>query len=121
MNVGAPRIWLALLVAPALALAYQTLAYAAVPPSCAAQSLRVLHTLSVAALLACLAATLLAGHEWRRLGGERSAGAGLDSDAMEPASRHRFLSAVATWTGAFFTLVVACQWFAAWILSPCQQ
>jgi hypothetical protein len=121
MNFGAPRIWLALLVVPALALAYQTLAYAAVPPSCAAQSLRALHTLSVGALLACLAATLLAASEWRRLGRDRPGGAGLDSDAIEPASRHRFLAAVATRIGAFFTLVVACQWFAAWVLSPCQQ
>jgi hypothetical protein len=121
LNFGAPRIWLALLAVPILALLYQTLAYAVVPPSCAAQTVRALHALSIAALLACLAATWLAAREWRRLGREHSTGIGLDSDAAEPGLQHRFLAAIATWMGGLFSLVVASQWFAAWIISPCQQ
>jgi hypothetical protein len=121
LNFGAPRIWLALLAVPILALLYQTLAYAVVPPSCAAQTVRALHALSIAALLACLAATLLAAHEWRRLRGEPQADATVDSDAAAPAVRRGFMAATAAGVGLLFTLVVGTQWFAAWVLSPCLQ
>ena len=41
------KTWLALLVVPAFALLYQTLAYAAVPGACDLQSVLLLHGLSV--------------------------------------------------------------------------
>jgi hypothetical protein len=113
------KTWLALLVVPALALLYQTLAYAAVPRACDLQSLLLLHALSVAALLGCVIPTLLSAHEWHRLGPAPRSEPGLDSDAAMLSVRRRFLAAAATGVGALFTLVVAAQWFAAWVLSPC--
>jgi hypothetical protein len=121
MNLRAFKVWAALLLIPNLALLYQTLAYAAVPHSCAMQTTWLLHALSIAALLACLAATLLAAHEWRRLRGEPPADATLDSDAAAPVVRRRFMAATAAGVALLFTLVVATQWFAAWVLSPCLQ
>ena len=115
------RTWLALLAAPALALLYQTLAYAAVPPACSMQTMLFVHALSIAALLGCLVPTLLAAREWRRLHADAAPGTTPDSDAPMPAVRQRFLAAAATGVGALFTLVVASQWFAAWVLSPCLQ
>ena len=115
------RTWLALLAVPALALLYQTLAYAAVPPACSMQTMLFVHALSTAALLGCLVPTLLAAREWRRLRTDVAAGSTPDSDAPMPAVRQRFLAAAATGVGALFTLLVASQWFAAWVLSPCLQ
>ncbi|QGW80657.1 hypothetical protein [Variovorax paradoxus] len=113
------KTWLALLAVPAFALLYQTLAYAAVPQACDLQSLFLLHALSFSALLGCLAPTLLSAHEWHRLGSAPRSDRILDSDAAMPAVRQRFMAAAATGVGALFTLVVAAQWFAAWVLSPC--
>ncbi|WGT62614.1 hypothetical protein [Variovorax paradoxus] len=113
------KTWLALLVVPAFALLYQTLAYAAVPGACDLQNVLLLHALSVAALLGCLVPTLLSAHEWHRLGSMPRSEHSLDSDAAVPAARRRFMAAAATGVGALFTLVVASQWFAAWVLSPC--
>jgi hypothetical protein len=121
MNLHAFKVWAALLLAPSLALAYQTLAYAAVPPSCDEQIMWLLHALSVGALLACLAATLLAGHEWHRLRGEQQPGASVDSDAAARKLRRTVGAAAAAGVGLLFTLVVGMQWFAAWVLSPCLQ
>lgn len=120
-KLHASKTWLALLVVPAFALLCQTLAYAAVPRACTLQTTLLLHALSIGALLGCLAPTLLAGCEWRRLGGGVQAGGTLDNDAAAPAVRQRFLAALATGMGALFTLLVAAQWFAAWVLSPCLQ
>lgn len=120
-NFKASKTWLALLVVPAFALLYQTLAYAAVPGACTLQSSLLLHALSLVALLGCLAPTLLAAHEWRRLRTGLHSGESLDSDAAAAAVRQRFLAAAATGVGALFTLVVTSQWFAAWVLSPCLQ
>ncbi|VTU41150.1 hypothetical protein H4CHR_05885 [Variovorax sp. PBS-H4] len=121
MNLRAFKVWAALLLIPSVVLLCQTLAYAAVPQSCAAQTGWLLHAVNVAALLACVAATLLAGHEWRRLRSEQQAEATVDSDAAAPAVRQGFLAAAAAGVGLLFTLVAATQWFAAWVLSPCLQ
>jgi len=121
MHLRAFKVWAALLLVPNLVLLYQTLAYAAVPASCAAQTTWVLHALSIAALLACLAATSLAAHEWHRLRRGQHAEASIDSDAAAPVVRRRVMAAAAAGVGLLFTAVVGMQWFAAWVLSPCLQ
>ena len=119
MNLRAPKIWLGLLGVPVAALGYQLVAYALVPYSCDRQAPAPLHALSALVLLACLACTLLAAHEWLRL--HAAAPDGVDDDAPFPATRNRFLAACATVVGGLFTLVVASQWMAAWVVSPCLQ
>ena len=119
MNLHAPKIWLGLLVVPMAALGYQLFAYALVPYACDRQAPEPLHMLSGLVLLSCLGCTLLAVHEWHRL--RPGTSRGLDDDSSLPATRNRFLAACAAAVSGLFTLVVAAQWMAAWVLSPCLQ
>jgi hypothetical protein len=119
MNLRAPKIWLALLVVPVAALGYQVAAYALVPFACDRNAPWPLHALSGLVLLACLACTLLATGEWLRL--RRAVPGGEDDDAAYPGTRNRFLAACGSFVGALFTLVIAAQWMAAVVISPCLQ
>jgi hypothetical protein len=107
------RIWLALLASPSLALACQSVMYSLVTPSCSVQTRVAIHVVGAVSLLLSLAFTLLA----------RSAGApvrfGADADSDDPPVTRHFLAVVAAAVGAISTLVIACMWAAAWILSPC--
>jgi hypothetical protein len=107
------RIWLALLAAPSLALACQSVMYALVTPSCSVQTRVAIHAVAAASLLLCVAFTLIA----------RSAGApvrfGADHDSDEPPATRHFLAVVATAVGALSSLLVLAMWIAAWVLSPC--
>jgi hypothetical protein len=93
-------IWPALLLAPLLALASIGFGYALVPPACSAQGHWMLHALILGCLVLCLGATGL---------------------AIASRKRHKdpFLPLVATWNGAFFSLVIASQWTMQLFLSPC--
>lgn len=107
------RIWLALLAAPSLALACQSVMYALVTPSCSVQTRIAIHAVAAVSLLLCIAFTLIA----------RSAGApvrfGADEDSDEPPATRHFLAVVAAAVGAISALVVLAMWIAAWVLSPC--
>lgn len=107
------RIWLALLVSPSLALACQSIMYSLVTPSCSVQTRVEIHAVAAASLALSLLFTFLA----------RSAGApvrfGADADSDDPPVTRHFLAVVATAVGALSSLVIACMWAAAWILSPC--
>jgi len=105
--------WPALLVAPSIALANAALAYALVPPSCASQHTAVLHALSACSLLACLALTYPAAHNWLR------APVAADGPGTASRSRRHFLSQVATMAGLLSALVVLAEWLPVWIVSPC--
>jgi hypothetical protein len=113
------RIWLALLVAPSLALACQSVLFAMVTPSCAMQSRVGLHMVAAAALALAGVFTILAHHEWRvlRTGSSRTP----DSDSAEPAMARRFLATVATAVGGLSSLAIVAMWIAVWVLSPCWQ
>lgn len=113
------RTWLALLVAPTLALACQALLFAQVTPSCAAQHTLGLQLTAGVCLLLALVFTLLAHGAWRDA--EPQAVDGPDSDAPSPATRRRFLACAATAVGAVSSLVILMMWSAAWVLSPCAQ
>lgn len=105
--------WPALLLAPSIALANAGIAYAIVSPSCSQQENSTLHVLSICSLLACLLVTWGAALNWQ---GARA----LAGPAEQPAaSRHRFLSQVATLCGLLSALVVAAEWLPIWMVSPC--
>ncbi|HYG56303.1 MAG TPA: hypothetical protein VD965_13495 [Burkholderiales bacterium] len=95
------RIWPALLVVPLLALTSIALGYALITPACSHGEEWLLHAATLLFFLMSLAATLLA---WR----EKIA-----------STRDPFLPLVATWTGAFFSLVIAAQWLTQLVLPPC--
>jgi hypothetical protein len=103
------RIWPALLLAPALALADQVVAYAAVGWSCAHERAIAIHAIH-AAFLAGTATTLVPA--WRALRAARG-------HADEPARRRRFLAGLALASAALSLLVIAAMWLTTWFIPPC--
>jgi hypothetical protein len=105
------RTWLALLGAPLLALADQSVSYATVGWSCAHQHTFVMHAAHGVSLTAIVIGTLFAWQCWRETRPVRAQG-------EEPARRH-FMAGLATASAALSALVVAAMWLPVWMLGPC--
>ena len=106
--------WPALILAPLLALAEQSIAYALATPGCAHQHEASLHLVPLVFLLAALVATAMAWAEARR----SAAGAGhADADRLG-ANRH-FIACAATGVGALSSLAILAMWVPLWWLPPC--
>lgn len=105
------RIWLALLAAPILMLADQSIAYGTAGWSCAEQNRIALHAVHAVFFAATAVFTWMA---WRRWRGSVPAPQGDEAVA----ARH-FLAGIAMASGAFSTLVIAAMWLPNWVLSPC--
>ena len=103
------RIWFALLIAPALALADQGISYAAAGWTCARQNGPIAHGIHALFLVATLTAAVLAWRLWRET---RGAGDELT------ASRH-FLAGVGVAAAALAAATIAAMWIPNWVLSPC--
>jgi len=97
------RLWPALVLVPLLALAATLLGYAAVGRACERDMAWLVHATLLIALILSLIMTGLAYVVFRK------------------AEIKEFLPLVATWNGAFFSLVIAAQWSAAFILNPCMH
>jgi len=111
------RIWLALLAAPSIALACQSIMYSLVTPSCSVQTRVMIHLVALVSLAACVVFTLMAhGYGHRAL---HAASGGPDSDEGDRATSRRFLAISASAVGAISSLVILMMWVAAWVLSPC--
>ena len=103
--------WLALLVAPILALADQSIAFAATGWACARQGTGSVHFVHALFLAATLAATFLAWQSWR---------AGADVVAVdESGARRHFLAGLAFASAMLSALTIAAMWLPTWLLSPC--
>ena len=111
------RIFLALILAPSLALAAQTGMYSLVTPSCSVQTRLGVHAVAFVCLALAALFTVLARGEWARLAAASADGP--DSDMAQPENVRRFLAAVATAVGGLSSLVILTMWFAGWVLSPC--
>ena len=96
------RLWPALLLAPLLALAAQSAAYALATPACERGMPWLLHLPFAALLSGNLLFTFMA---WKAFA----------------AARREFLPLVSAWTGAFFSAVVAAQWVAVFLIPPCMH
>ena len=105
------RIWLALLVAPMLVLADQSIAYATSGWECARQYLFAVHGIHAAVLVATLVSAVLAWGYWRETL--------VESRTNERIAGRHFLAGIALASGAFSSLVVAAMWIPTWGLSPC--
>jgi len=103
--------WPALLLAPSLVLASQSIIYALVTPSCKGQSTLALHAVSAVTLLVCAMFTWMARHNWK------AAPAPQPNDAA--ARRPFFIAMVSCLVGVLSCLVIAAMWFPQWVLSPC--
>jgi heme/copper-type cytochrome/quinol oxidase subunit 3 len=113
------RIWLALLVAPSLALAAQSIMFALVTPSCSIQTRVTIHAVGLITLALAALFTVMARAEWSRLA--IASPQGPDNDTASPQNVRRFLAVVATAVAALSSLVILMMWFAGWVLSPCSQ
>jgi hypothetical protein len=103
------RIWLALIVAPLLALESQSIAFAMVHWACDHQTMVAVHTLYAACVGITVAFAALAWH-----GRESVTVAG-----SEARRRQRFLSTLATASAGLSSLVIAAMWVPTWMLWPC--
>ena len=115
--------WPALLLAPLVALAQQSIAYALVTPACAQQSRSVLHAVAAGSGVRVRAVRALAGRAWcappapGEVRGESRAVTFADGNGAS--ARPRFVDLVAVTVGALSALVCVAQWVPIWILSPC--
>jgi len=114
-------VWPALLVAPGLALAHLSTAFALVTPLCGAQNEALLHALSAVSLVIALVLTVVAWSAWRRtVAGVDLPGRGVTaSESVEQRARASFLALVATLVGALSTLVIAAMWLPVAVLPAC--
>jgi hypothetical protein len=105
------RIWLALIIAPLLALTDQTLAFSMVGWACAHQNPALLHA-SHALFLALAAATgLVAWWYWRETS---------SASAHDGARRQlHFLAGISTTVAALSALAIAAMWIPTWMISAC--
>jgi hypothetical protein len=105
------RTWPALLLAPVLALADQSVAYAMVGWSCAWQNHAAAHWVHGAFLLATLATLIPA---WRAHRTTRDP-AGLSDNG----SRAALTARSALLVGALSAAMIGAMWIPQWVLSPC--
>jgi hypothetical protein len=103
------RIWPALLLAPALALADQLIAFSIVGWACARGQPLVVQAVHVAFLAAALATLPSAWHAWKQ------------RHAQDAAAREResFLAGLAVGSAALSALVIAAMSLPAWSIGPC--
>ena len=115
--MNAMPAWPALLIAPMLALAEQSVVYALATPACQTQHEALMHGVPLAFLVLTLLFTSMAWTRLRRLRRESAPPPHADAD-LGPL-RDYFLTRMAVWSGALSSLVIAAMWVPQWVLSPC--
>ncbi len=114
------RAWPALLIAPLLVLAQQSISLALATPSCHQQTTVALNAVSGVTLLVVVLLTLLSASSWRahRLPGD-GALHGATREDTRPLRRRHFVAAMGTLVGLLSALLSLAMWFPVWTLSPC--
>ena len=102
-------IWLALLVAPAIALADQLVAYSAVGYACMHDLIFLVHAIHALSLVLAAACVVPASRVFARSIRQRG--------GME--ARRPFLAGVGVAAGALSVLVIAAMWLPTWVIGPC--
>lgn len=110
------KSWLALIVAPSIALGVQSAMYSMVTPSCATQTRLQLHLAAAVALAVVVVLAVMAFGESSLHRGEPQSP---DSDEAHPPVPRRFLADVAAAVAGLSALVIVTMWFTLWVLSPC--
>jgi hypothetical protein len=111
------RSWLAIVVAPTVALAVQSVMFSMVTPACSTQTRLQLHLAAAVALAIVLVLGVLAFSESSV---HRKEPASHDSDATEGTAPRRFLANVGSAVAGISALVIVGMWFALWVLTPCE-
>jgi hypothetical protein len=105
------RIWIALIVAPLLALTDQTVSFALVHWACAHQSTWVVHLSHVVFLAIAAAAAVGAWLRWR----ETAVAAGTGEATVQ----FHFLASVAMMIALLSAVAIMAMWIPTWMISPC--
>ena len=105
------RTWVALIVAPLLALTDQTVAFALVHWACAQQSIWVVHLSHVVFLAITAAAAVGAWLRWRETA--------VSADTGEAIVQFHFLAGVAMMVAVLSTLAIVAMWIPTWMISSC--
>jgi hypothetical protein len=105
------RTWVALIVAPLLALTDQTVASALVHWACAQQSVWVIHLSHVVFLAITAAAAVGAWLRWRETA--------ISADTGEAIVQFHFLAGVAMMVAVLSTLAIVAMWIPTWMISSC--
>lgn len=103
------RIWPALLLAPALALADQVIAFAVIGWACARGQPVAVHVVHVAFFVAALATLPPAWRAWKESRTSR----------VPAGERESFLAGVAVGCAALSALVIAAMSLPPWVIGPC--
>jgi hypothetical protein len=111
--------WLALLAAPALALACQAVLFALATPSCSMQDTVAMHAVAAVSLVLTLVFAALARHRWLLLAGPPAEG--FDADHGDATEVRAFLAAAGVAVALLSALTIVAMWIAVWVLSPCWQ
>jgi hypothetical protein len=106
--------WIGLFLAPAAFFVHLQVAYVLVPWACATRSPLWVH---VGGLIAVAIALAGAAAAWSVQGGTA---AHADEDRAGPSPRSHFLGTVGLYMSALFALILAAQWVAGFVISPCQ-
>ena len=106
------RIWLALIVAPLLALADQTVAFSLVGPGCARQSTLALHASHAMFLALTIVMTVGAWQRWAKT-------APVPVTDGKGSVERRFLSGLAVTVALLSAAAIAAMWLPTWLISPC--
>ena len=105
--------WLALLLAPSLALTALGVNYALVTPVCEWRAEAAwLHGVFAVSLMLSLLFAALAWRNWHHSRAARAT-------AERRQERERFLALVGVLVASLSALVIAAQWLPLWMLSPC--
>ncbi len=105
------RIWIALFVAPVLALIDLAVAFATVGWACAHQAWFSVHGVHLLFLIATAASAIAAANVWR-------ARATTTPDVQVSAQVH-FLAGIATASATLSTAAIAAMWIPTWMITPC--
>ena len=107
------RTWPGIVLAPLLALADQSVAYALVQYGCHAQQSTTLQVVHLVFLLAALATLVPA---WAGATRRPVRDAALPGDNHD---REHFLCVLALMVGSLSSLIIVALWIPQWVLSPC--
>jgi hypothetical protein len=106
--------WTGFFLAPATFFAHLQLALVLVPWSCATGNHLWLNVVDALSVILAVIGTVIARRVWT------ADDLGQESGAGGPSSRARFLGISGAAIGGLLALILASQWAAAWIISPCQ-
>jgi hypothetical protein len=105
------RIWVALVVAPLLALADQAVTFALVHWACAHQSTWIVHLSHAAFLAIATAAAAGAWLRWRETA--------ISADAGAATVQFHFLAGVAMMIAVLSAVAIVAMWIPTWMISSC--